>query len=158
MMKKFFTSVAACVLALGTALAGVGDVADFSGLDNAKFYRNPVKAEDLQGKVVVLEYWGIMCHPCRRSMPELQAFYEEYQDRGLMVIISHCQNAPDSDIQKFMDEQGITFPSCSRFYLRQATMPRLLPLTILIGADGRVLAEGKPWEIIPQAKELLEKK
>jgi thiol-disulfide isomerase/thioredoxin len=32
----------------------------------------PIALSDLQGKVVVLHFWGSWCPPCRKEMPELQ--------------------------------------------------------------------------------------
>lgn len=155
---KYIPQLLAPLLALvSPAFAEVGEVADFSALDKVEFYRSPISAQDLQGKVVLLEYWGIMCHPCRRAMPEFQQLYQEYKDRGLVVVASHCQNTTSQDMAKFLDARDITFPVCSRFYLPQAPMPKLLPLTVLIGADGKVIAFGKPWQIIPLAKEELQR-
>ncbi len=39
-----------------------------------------------RGSVVVLEFWGAWCTPCRESMPHLQNLYTRYHNRGLVVI------------------------------------------------------------------------
>jgi thiol-disulfide isomerase/thioredoxin len=35
-----------------------------------------IKLSDLQGKVVLLHFWGSWCPPCRREMPELQQLHQ----------------------------------------------------------------------------------
>ncbi|MBI4808193.1 MAG: TlpA family protein disulfide reductase [Nitrosomonadales bacterium] len=36
---------------------------------------HPMQLSDLQGKVVVLHFWGSWCLPCRREMPEMQQLH-----------------------------------------------------------------------------------
>ncbi len=39
-----------------------------------------------RGNVVLLEFWGAWCTPCKKSMPHLQNLYTRYHNRGLVVI------------------------------------------------------------------------
>jgi len=41
---------------------------------------------DLQGKVVLVNFWATWCPPCRKEMPDLQALYDKYKDQGFVVI------------------------------------------------------------------------
>lgn len=38
-----------------------------------------VSSANLKGKVIVLDFWSTDCNPCRRSMPQLEKFYERYR-------------------------------------------------------------------------------
>src|SRR5438445_2375247 len=49
----------------------------------------PVKFEELRGKVVVLDFWGVWCGPCRKAVPHLKELYEKHKDDGLVVIGVH---------------------------------------------------------------------
>jgi thiol-disulfide isomerase/thioredoxin len=48
--------------------------------------RTAVKLSDLRGQVVLLDFWATWCGPCRATLPRFEKFYEQYKDKGLMVI------------------------------------------------------------------------
>lgn len=70
-----------------------------------------VKLEDNRGKVVLLNFWASWCIPCKEEMPLIQAAYEKYRDRGLVVWGINMTDIDDRDeIDKFVQETGVTFP------------------------------------------------
>ena len=76
------------------------------------------KLEDYKGKVIFLNFWATWCGPCRSEMPEIQKLYEEYTVMGNdseVVILGVAgpgigQEGTVSDITKFMEENGYTYP------------------------------------------------
>lgn len=76
------------------------------------------KLEDYKGKVIFLNFWATWCGPCRSEMPEIQKLYEEYTAMGNdseVVILGVAgpgigQEGTVSDITKFMEENGYTYP------------------------------------------------
>ncbi len=46
----------------------------------------PLKIRALRGKVVFLDFFGPWCGPCRAMFPHIKKLYEEYHDRGLVII------------------------------------------------------------------------
>ncbi|WEK35600.1 MAG: TlpA disulfide reductase family protein [Candidatus Pseudobacter hemicellulosilyticus] len=40
----------------------------------------------LKDKVLIVDFWGSWCGPCRRSHPHLKALYDQYKKKGLEII------------------------------------------------------------------------
>jgi cytochrome c biogenesis protein CcdA/thiol-disulfide isomerase/thioredoxin len=60
----------------------------------------PLRAEGLRGKVVVVDFWTYSCINCLRSIPYVRAWAEKYKDQGLVVIGVH---APEFAFEKNID-------------------------------------------------------
>jgi len=48
-----------------------------------------VTLAELKGKVVLLDFWGIWCGPCRRALPGLTELHRKYARDGLVIIAVH---------------------------------------------------------------------
>lgn len=44
------------------------------------------KLSDIKGKVILLEFWGSWCGPCRETNPELVKIYSEFRDKGFEIF------------------------------------------------------------------------
>ncbi len=109
------------VVVLGIAMALLGtlahpaedDAADISlaGLRLGQQVAGPaVSPETLAHRVVVLEFWGVNCPPCLRSMPALEQLHREHAAAGLAVIGAHAQAAAPDEIRQVVEQLGVTFP------------------------------------------------
>src|SRR5215472_13583770 len=63
---------------------------------------------DLKGEVVLVNFWATWCPPCRKEMPDLQALYDRYKDRGLVVLSISDEEA--AKVSHFVAERKITYP------------------------------------------------
>ncbi|MCC6678725.1 MAG: TlpA family protein disulfide reductase [Phycisphaerales bacterium] len=64
---------------------------------------------DYKGKVVVLDFWGSWCPPCRAAMPGIQKLHEKYKDKPVAVLGLNFEQSAKADPAKFMQEKGFTY-------------------------------------------------
>ena len=113
-------------------------LADFSlpGLDG-----QPVRLSDYAGRPVLLNFWASWCPPCREETPYLNAFYQQHQSEGFIIL---AVNAGESrDVAASAAEYwGMEFPVLvdKSYTLTDRLMITSYPTSILIGRDGRVKA------------------
>ena len=98
---------------------------------------------ELKGRPLVLNFWARFCTPCWSEMPELQDFYEEFNEQVQLVGIDVGQftglGSP-KDAGKLLDSLGITYPAG---YTDEARVVRdfqirAMPTTAFITAEGKV--------------------
>ena len=70
----------------------------------------PIKLSDLKGKVVLLDFWGVWCPPCVRSLPHLIELNAKYKSRGLEVIGVLDYNQERSEHYEFDKNTGKLTP------------------------------------------------
>ncbi|WP_342328458.1 TlpA disulfide reductase family protein [Pedobacter sp. FW305-3-2-15-E-R2A2] len=56
---------------------------DFSRKDQ---FGKSIKLSDFKGKLVLLDFWGSWCKPCRETHPHLKELYQRYKDKGLEIV------------------------------------------------------------------------
>ncbi len=66
-----------------------------------------VALSDFRGKPVLLNFWATWCPPCRKEIPDLQKFHEQYGDRIVLLGINYGE-APD-DVRAFLERYGVTY-------------------------------------------------
>jgi len=69
-----------------------------------------VHLSDLKGKVVLIDFWATWCGPCRMTIPHVEAIYNKFKDKGVVVIGVNLDNqASRQKVEQFIKEKGITY-------------------------------------------------
>ena len=118
---------------------------------------------DYRGKVVLFDFWGTWCAPCIRAMPHLEAMYQKYKDKGLVVVGISVNESEDADPIRFAKAKGVTYeilgkgePIMGRFGKMNG-----FPTLYLLDKKGKVvhaetgLREGAYTEIEKMIEQLL---
>jgi peroxiredoxin len=97
-----------------------------------------IRLSELNGKVVLINFWATWCGPCRVEMPAFQSRYEHFSE-DLVILAINEHDTPD-EMQTFIDESGFTFNvlydvdgTVHREYL-----VRGFPTSFLVDADGKL--------------------
>jgi cytochrome c biogenesis protein CcmG/thiol:disulfide interchange protein DsbE len=94
---------------------------------------------DMRGKVVVLNFWGSWCIPCRTEAPELERLSQEYADRGVAFVgVAYLDTEEDS--LAFMEEFNVTYLNGLDVGSRISDLYRLqgVPETFIIDQEGNI--------------------
>jgi thiol-disulfide isomerase/thioredoxin len=101
---------------------------------------------EFDGKPLVVNFWATWCPPCVRELPLLDRWHARRDDDGLAVVAI----ALESDLElvrTFVEQRDLTLPvrlsapGKTDLSSRFGNVRGVLPYSVLIGADGRVLAQ-----------------
>jgi thiol-disulfide isomerase/thioredoxin len=119
------------------------------GLSGATGWINskPLTAKQLEGKVVLVDFWTYSCINCLRALPYVEAWAEKYKDSGLVIIGVHTpefgfeQEMPN--VQKAVQKFGVTFPVAldSKNAIWNAFHNEYWPADYFIDVHGKVRHE-----------------
>jgi thiol-disulfide isomerase/thioredoxin len=99
----------------------------------------------LAGKVVVVQFLASWCFPCFATAPRLQEISDRQQGRGLAVVAVGMDLEGAQVLRPFADQLGLRFPvllSDDALRSGQTAFGKIsmLPTTLIIGRDGKVLS------------------
>jgi thiol-disulfide isomerase/thioredoxin len=115
-------------------------------LDGAVEWLNspPLTAEQLKGKVVLVDFWTYSCINCLRALPYVRAWAEKYKDQGLVVIGVH---APEfafekiiGNVKKAVTDLKVDYPVAidNNYKIWRAFNNNYWPAHYFIDAEGRI--------------------
>lgn len=104
----------------------------------------PFNKDELTGKVVVVEMWGVNCPPCIASLPELARLAKSNEKKGLAVVGLECQNSPKEEILKILKTARVKYP-----VLAGGSAPGSsggIPYVCVFNTAGKLVWNGSPHD------------
>jgi thiol-disulfide isomerase/thioredoxin len=100
------------------------------------------------GDVIVLNFWGSWCAPCRAEAPTLGTLARQLASRGIRFVGIDVSDEPDPPAAAlaFMRDFNVSYPSISdpngdiALLFHSTVPPSAIPATIVIDRHGRIAA------------------
>ncbi|MCX6094897.1 MAG: redoxin domain-containing protein [Candidatus Bipolaricaulota bacterium] len=130
--------------------SGVGEKAyDFTALSTDG---QEITLSEFRGDVVLIEFWGSWCKPCKQSMPHINAFWETYHDQGFVVLaISTDAQAEDAvaylEANEFTGLTCIWEPGGKKTRIKQLYEVDWIPRSVVVDKTGTVRYNGHPMDL-----------
>ncbi|RMG65896.1 MAG: TlpA family protein disulfide reductase [Calditrichaeota bacterium] len=100
-----------------------------------------IRLSDFRGKLVLVDFWATWCGPCRMEIPGFVKLYNQYKDKGLVIIgVSLDQNGWDA-VNPFVKEFNIPYPiviATHEVTEAYGGIPAI-PTTFIISPKGEIL-------------------
>jgi cytochrome c biogenesis protein CcdA/thiol-disulfide isomerase/thioredoxin len=94
----------------------LGDFGPAPEFDRIDLWLNsePLRMDDLRGKVVLIDFWTYSCINCLRTLPHVRAWDEAYRDEGLVIVGVHTPEFAferDADnVRRAVRDLGVSYP------------------------------------------------
>jgi len=121
----------------------------------------PANLAAYRGKPLIVNLWATWCAPCVKEMPSLAKLASDMKDQGLAVVAISEDRGGKFVVDPFLKERGI---SGLPIYLDKTMSTgkalkgsTVLPMTVLIGADGNEIARAcgdRDWDSVESRGEI----
>ena len=108
-----------------------------------------VSMSDLRGKVILLNFWGTWCGPCRMELPDFVKMYDKYNKDGLEIVgITIRRGESIKDVAKFQEQWGLNYLLLNDINGNEVTMAYSqaigqmingIPTTLVIDREGFIV-------------------
>jgi len=111
-----------------------------------------VTLSELRGDVVLIEFWGSWCTPCKLSMPHINAFWETYHEQGF-VVLAISTDAEAEDPVAYLTTNGFTGLICiwepggKKTRIKQLYEVDWIPRSVVVDRTGIVRYNGHPMDL-----------
>jgi cytochrome c biogenesis protein CcmG/thiol:disulfide interchange protein DsbE len=150
------------ILALGLQRSQQGPVTVGDRVPNftlTTFDGEQIELTDLQGQVVVLNFWASWCKPCEQEAADLETAWRFYQPRGDVMFLGVDYVDTEPEALAYLEKFDITYPNGPDLGTRisQAFRIRGVPETYFIDQDNTLQhVQIGPFSSLSQIKAVID--
>lgn len=129
---------AAALLASAPARAELGDRVDWS--DVRLVDGRTVRAADLRGHTVVVQYWATWCPFCMKQNPHVERLHQMHGSKDVVVLTIALDKTAEA-VTEYRTKRGYTFPTVMENAQTRAWFPKRkgLPVVYVVDPAGRIV-------------------
>ena len=121
----------------GASTADAGQL-DFSTVDTDG---KPYTLDDMKdAKVVLVNFWEPWCGPCVGEIGDLAKLYEEYKDKGFLILGVYSTEGQDEDVRSIITDNGVTYPVIKSAGNMADFMSPYVPTTVFADGSGKIIS------------------
>jgi thiol-disulfide isomerase/thioredoxin len=104
--------------------------------------------EDLEGKVVVLDFWTTWCAPCHQALPTLRDLHEMSEKGDPLMVISVSGDSSEALVRDYVRDYSIGWTQvwdARERLAHSAFQVGGYPTFVVVGHDGEIVFRDSGW-------------
>jgi len=99
-----------------------------------------ISLSDYKGKVLFLNFWATWCPPCRAEIPDFVEAYNQYKDKGMVIIGLSVDQMSAEDLLSFVAGHKMSYPIAfaTQDVIEDYKPGNYIPSTIFIDKQGQI--------------------
>ncbi len=101
---------------------------------------------EVEGQVILIDFWASWCQPCRKANPHIVKLYNKYKDKGFEIYGVSLDKDRESWLAA-IEKDSLTWHHVSDLKQWKSSAAQTygvssIPYTVLINAEGKIIAKG----------------
>ena len=90
-------------------------------------------------KLTMINFWEPWCGPCVREIPDLERLYENYKDRGFVIIGVYEEKGMENEVSEILNDSKVTYPILHYTGEFDRFQTGYVPTTVFIDSKGHII-------------------
>lgn len=90
-------------------------------------------------KLTMINFWEPWCGPCVREIPDLERLYEDYKDKGFVILGVYGEPGMENEVSDILDNGKVTYPVLHYTDEFDRFQTGYVPTTVFIDSKGHII-------------------